>query len=255
MNEAVNQGPVVLRALGRKSLPDSILLAAGRYHFVRLFKHDFFALTALFERADGHRVVLKVGRTADILGLPAGWIGRWLTAREARIYRALAHLPQVPAFAGMWGRSGFAHEYVPGHPLGPNEPVADDFFDQLDTLISQIHSQRMAYVDLEKSENIIVATDGKPVLIDFQISWDVPRAWMRRLPVVSSLTKLLQHMDRYHLIKHRRRYRPDQLSAQILDGFKAPWFIRLHRAVVRPLQKIRRGTLRRVDPGFDSAPR
>jgi hypothetical protein len=63
-------------------------------------------------------------------------------------------------------------------------------------------------------------------------------------------------MDRYHLLKHRRRNRPDQLAPEQLDeSFNLPGYIRLHRALTRPLQVVRRGLLRRLDPEYAAARR
>ena len=56
-------------ALGRNSPPETIRVCGAEYRFARVFKHDFFACTALYEGPAG-KVVLKLGRQADILGLP-----------------------------------------------------------------------------------------------------------------------------------------------------------------------------------------
>lgn len=243
--------PALLKALGRKTFPEILHLPGGAYALARQFKHDFFAATALYKRDNGHAVVLKMGRSADVLGVPAGWIGRFLTRREARMYRALADVENVPAFVAMYGDYGFVHEYVEGHELRRDESVSDQFFDELATLIATIHARGMAYVDLEKCENIIVSDEGKPVLIDFQISWDQPPRWCRHIPPLPWLMRELQRMDRYHLLKHRRRTRPDQLDAdRLASSADIPAVIRLHRAIVRPLQLLRRGFLRRVDPEY-----
>ncbi len=248
--------PSLLKALGRARFPDALDLPAGKYRLVRVFKHDFFAATGLFQSDDGRQAVLKIGRISDLMGLPGRWIGRYLARREARIYRALADLEAVPDFLGMWHDCGFVHEFVPGHELQKGEAVGDEFFDQLDALIGSVHGRAMAYVDLEKCENIIVGDDGLPYLIDFQISWHVPGWWGSRFPPSVWLRGLLQEMDRYHLLKHRRRNRPDQLAPEQLDeSFNLPGYIRLHRALTRPLQIVRRGLLRRLDPEHATARR
>ena len=63
-------------------------------------------------------------------------------------------------------------------------------------------------------------------------------------------------MDTYHLLKHRRRTRPDQLSeAQRDPTYGLPWHIRAHRRLIAPLQKVRRSVLKRLDPGHADAPK
>lgn len=241
--------PSWLKALGRRDLPSEVHLPGGVYALEREFKHDFFAATGLYRRADDHRVVVKFGRRGPVLGLPGAFLGRWLVGREARIYQALADLPGVPKFAGCIA-GAFAHEYVPGHPLGRREYQPPAFYDRLERLIHALHRRGMAYVDLEKCENIIVGDDGRPHLIDFQISWHVPGA-AGRIPPLRWIRAWLQRMDDYHLLKHRGRQRAARGDAQTAT-VQPPVYIRIHRAIVRPLQRVRRGFLRRVDPEWRS---
>jgi hypothetical protein len=237
-----------LRALGREKLPETIMLPAGRFRFVRLFKHDFFAVTALYA-GPGGKAVLKVGRKADFLGLPCAWIGRLLARHEARLYHRLQDIDAVPRYLGRWGRHGFVHAYVEGHPMRKGERVPDDFFARLKAAIAAIHARRMAYVDLEKPQNVIVGDDGRPYLIDFQIAFDASGPSRARAWVATPILKLLQDADRYHLGKLQRRTRPDQLSADELAAtYRKPWYIDAHRWLTHPATRLRRRSLERLDP-------
>ena len=247
--------PHSLRALGRERLPETISVPAGEFRFVKLFKHDFFAVTALYEGPAG-TVVLKVGRQADFLGLPCEWIGRFLAGHEARNYLRLKDLEAVPQFLGMWGRHGFVHTYVNGHAMRKGEHVPDDFFRRLREAIDAIHRRDMAYVDLEKPQNVIVGDDGRPYLIDFQISWHLSRRYGGGLWLAKLVLKRLQGADRYHLGKLQRRTRPDQLTTeQLAATYRRPWYINLHRWLTRPAAQIRRRTLKRLDPQRQSGER
>lgn len=240
--------PYSLTALGCERLPPSISLPTGEFRFVKLFKHDFFAVTALY-KGPGGKVVLKVGRKADFLGLPCGWMGRILARHEADAYRRLRDLDTVPRFLGMWGRHGFAHAYVEGHPMRKGEHVPDDFFSRLRNAVNAIHRRRMAYVDLEKPQNVIVGDDGRPYLIDFQISWHLPRRYGGTLWPATYVLKRLQDADRYHIGKLQRRTRPDQLTPeQLASTYRTPWYINVHRWLTRPAMLFRRRTLQRLDP-------
>jgi hypothetical protein len=240
--------PANLLALGRNSPPETIRVRGAEYRFARLFKHDFFACTALYEGSAG-QVVLKLGRQADILGLPARWIGRWLAAHEAGVYASLSDLDAVPELLGRWGETGIVHRFVEGRPLARSEKVSDEFFGLLNEAVAEIHARHMAYVDLEKPQNVIAGSDGKPYLIDFQISWRLeprlggesrPARWLRRR---------LQQGDRYHLLKLQRRVRPDQLTAEeIRRSYYKPFYVRLHGWLTSPLTRLRRRTLSRLDP-------
>jgi predicted Ser/Thr protein kinase len=240
--------PPSLRALGRRSLPTVIEVEGRTYAQRRVFKNDFFAATALYEGPTG-KVILKVQRQASFLLLPLGWVGRLLAAREAAALQRLSDVPGVPRLIGRWGKTGIVREYIAGRTLSPKEHVPDDFHEQLRALIAAIHAKDMAYVDLEKCENVLVGEDGRPYLFDFQIAWFLPRRWGGNLQPATAFRRWLQAGDRYHLIKLQRRTRPDQLTPEALAvSYRKPWFVRVHHVVTRPFTRVRRAVLNRVDP-------
>ena len=240
--------PPSLTALGRRPLPAEIALGSSHYTHRRTFKNDFFAVTALYEGEAG-RVLLKVGRQAPFLFVPLGWLGRLLAAREQAIMQCLGDLEGVPRMLGRWGRTGVVREFIEGHPLDTGGPVPDDFHARLGALVGRIHQRGLAYVDLEKCDNVLVGDDGKPYLFDFQIAWYLPRRWGGELWPLRGLRAWFQAGDRYHLLKLRRRTRPDQMSPEDLAAsYRKPWYVRLHRALTWPLQWCRRRILNRVDP-------
>ncbi len=243
-----------LRALGRRDLPPGVSVGGRTYLHVRTVKHDFFAATGFYDAADGERVVLKVGRVNGVLGLPGGLFGRWAAARETRFHATLADVPGVPAVLGRVGATGFVHAFVPGRPLsdrGPDGrplPVPDPFFDDLAALLAEVHRRRVAYVDANKPQNILVGDDGRPHLIDFQISYDLHELGDTALN--RRVLARLQREDLYHLLKHKRRVRPDLLTpAEAAAGRRKSWAIRLHRAAFAPYFRLRRGTMRRLRAG------
>ena len=244
----VRQTPPSLRALGRRSLPPVIEVEGQSYSHRRLFKSDFFAATALYEGPTG-KVILKVQRQASFLLIPLGWVGRWLAAREAAALNRLSGIPGVPRLIGRWGRTGIVREYIEGRTLSSKEHVPDDFHERLRGLIEAIHAQDMAYVDLEKCENVLVGDDGRPYLFDFQIAWYLPRRWGGELLPAKLLRHWLQAGDRYHLIKQHRRTRPDQLNDEArAASYAKPWFVRMHHFITRPFTRARRALLKRIDP-------
>ena len=93
---ATKETPAYLLALGKEPVPESVEIAGASYRLVRVFKHDFFAATALYV-GDAGKVILKLGRQASFFGLPLGWIGKWHVRRECRFYAALADLDAVHA--------------------------------------------------------------------------------------------------------------------------------------------------------------
>ncbi len=246
--------PAWLRALGREDLPTTLSVEGRRYEHAKTFKHDFFAATGLYTIVDvgdplaqshgpSPRVILKVGRRISILGIPMAWIGRFLGRRESRLLGMTAGVVGVPRFLGMWGPTGIIHDYVEGRPLGRRDRPDDDFFPRLSEMLDELHAMDIAYVDLEKPENILLGDDGRPHLIDFQISLD-GTGWLARLWPSRKLRQILKSADRYHLMKHWRRLRPDQLTPeQVAQSYKAPFYIAWHRAVFRPFTRVRRQIL------------
>jgi hypothetical protein len=235
-----------LFALPGATLPAEVVCNGVTYRLVETFKHDFFAATGLYQGSAG-QVVLKMGRTNELFSIPMLWIGRFLTQREVRLYRRAEDLPGVPKFVGTVGEAGFLHEFVPGHPLQRREAVSDTFFDELYAMLRELHRRGIAYVDLNKRQNVLVGDDGKPYLIDFQISLDLPPTGWRRFGPVQWFLRRFQNADIYHFLKHKRRLRPDLLDedeARTVNEL-SPW-IRVHRSVARPLTQLRRRWLRRV---------
>lgn len=233
-----------LSALGGADLPASVTFASERYEHRRTFKHDFFAATGLYESAAQKRIVVKIGRVAPAFGIPLRWIGRILTDHESRLYQLAQGIPGVPEFTGRFGATGLAHAYIEGRPLAKGDVPPDDFFPRLAALLEALHEREAAYVDLEKRENVLLGEDGRPYLIDFQISWHVPANRGGRTDFFRMIRGMLQSSDRYHLYKHWRRMRPDQLQGVVAARFgRPPLWIRWHRAIFRPLTLIRRQVL------------
>ena len=240
--------PAWLLALGRAAPPETVEVAGREYRLEEVFKHDFFACTGLYRDGE-ERVVVKIGRVASLFGLPLSWIGRLLAWHEATVYREVDDLDIVPRFTGRAGRCGIAHAYVDGHPLVRGERVRDDFFDRLDAGLAEIHRRGIAYVDLEKPENVLVGADGSPYLFDFQVAcrWPfrrggnwIPYRW---------LLAWLQQADRYHVAKLRRRCRPDLLSDEALAASRRrPAHVRYYTRLTKPISRLRRRVLNRVDP-------
>ncbi len=238
-----------IRALGRDDPPERITIGGQTHNRVSIFKHDFFAATALYE-GPGGKIVLKLGRHAPFLGVPMAWIGRLLIRHESRLYALVDGIDGIPKFVGRWGDNAFAHAFIPGHQLTRNEFVNDEFFDRLSDLIYELHRRDVAYVDMEKAENVLVGEDDRPYLIDFQISWHLRPNRGGRTSLARFVLRVLQDADRYHLLKHRRRQRPDLMSpADLAASYTPPLSISWHRYLFRPLTRLRRRALRQIEEG------
>jgi hypothetical protein len=234
-----------MRALGKRGLPASFVIDGVAYRLTKTIKHDFFAATGFYADPAGTPVVLKMGRTEEFWGVPLLWLGKWLCEREMRFYRRLGDLPNVPAVVGRVGKTGFVHAYVFGNPLSKDRPVPDGFFPALDRLMDELHRRDVAYVDTNKPENILQGDDGLPHLIDFQISYDLHD--LGDWPWSRWLLRRFQREDRYHLLKHKKKLRRDQMTEkELADAERRSWVIRLHRFLTKPYFLIRRRTFKRL---------
>ena len=262
--DPVKPRPRWLRALGHDDPPTPITVDNRRYRRLRIYKHDAFAATGLYAAEDDpdQRIIAKFARRQSAFGIPMAWLGRWFHAREVQVYRRLADSPLIPQLLGPVQFDGrpwphaLARVYVAGHPLGHHERPADDYFPQLQQLLELFHARRVAVVDLNKRDNLLVAPDGRPHLMDFQISLTAPAkpgesldepwswTWWSPLDFRRWLFGPAARADRYHLMKHWLRHRPDQLieAQRDLDQYR-PVGVRLFRKFVRPIHIARRKLL------------
>lgn len=235
-----------MRAMGKSDPPETLAIDGLTWRRTKIVKHDFFAATAFYHQPQtNRRAVLKISRSLDFAGVPLAWLGRWLCRRELRFYRALADLPNIPAILATVGQTGFVHDYVPGRPLSRDRPVPDGFFDQLQELLAEMHRRNLAYVDTNKPENILLGDDGRPHLIDFQISVDLTDFGDNRL--TRWVLRHFQQADFYHVLKHKKRLRRDEITPAELEAVtrRSP-LIRLHRWVFKPYFRFRRRTFERL---------
>ena len=234
-----------MRALGRDGLPETFDVDGTRFTLDRTLKHDFYAATGLYVDGDNRKAVLKMGRVIPFFGIPMHWIGRRLCAREIRFYSALSDLPNVPRILGRVGSTGFVHAYVEGEQLSRERPVPDGFFDDLNALIRELHRRDITYVDTNKPQNILVGANGLPYLIDFQISYDYATFGNHFLS--RWLMARAKREDCYHILKHKRRFRPDELTPdERVRANQVSTFIRIHRFVTKPYFVIRRALFKRL---------
>ena len=249
-----------MHALGRDGLPPTVRAAGHTYHIRQFVKHDFFAATGFYDDVStGEPVVIKFGRNTSFYGLPTAWIGRWLVRRETRFYERLADVPNVPRLIGRAGKSAFVHAFIPGKPLKKGEPVPDGFFDDLLTLVDRLAGRGIALVDTSKPENILLGEDGRPYVIDFQISYDT-RALLNCWPARRGAAAVHPHRpvpraqaqaaDAARPV-HRRR--PGRRAAAALGDPLAPAagpaILRGSPAVVRAFARYRPADARRVQIG------
>jgi hypothetical protein len=145
----------------------------------------------------------------------SAWVARRLLAREQRALRALAGLPGVPQEPQRLAADRLARTYLEGTPLHRASALPEDFFEQLEVLVQAVHRRGVCHNDLHKEQNVLVLSDGRPGLIDFQLASVHRRA--------SALRRSRCGDDLRHVAKHRLRYlrrgapkAPEERSARAL---------------------------------------
>ena len=232
------------KALGHKPVPSRLNIDnIGICSLKSVFKHDFFACTALYTAHDSSKIIVKFNRTSDFIGFPLKWLGIWLCQNELKILNLIHDIEDTPYLIARVGHTGFAYRFIEGDVLAIRPQLPDTFFDDLEILVSKLHSRNIVYLDMNKRGNIILGDDGKPKLVDFQISQYINWVWPVK-PLGSLLLKMLIKEDIYHIRKHKRRLAKHLMTpAQIAASRRVSLPVRIHRFLTRPLTRARRAFL------------
>jgi predicted Ser/Thr protein kinase len=242
------------RQLRGVDLPERVEMLGGVYRRRQVLKRDFYATVGVYDHLGSglpECVLLKIYHTDSFVGLPLAAAGRWLCRREMRCYELLDGVVGIPRLLGRYGESGLVREFIPGCNLREYRRRAmpdERFFPRLANILEQVHARGISHNDLSKPENVLVTTDGAPVLIDFQIAL---RAGTWRWPVLcfvgQFLMRYMKWIDRYHLNKLHRRARPTDFSEEQLRQARAKGvLLRLHGWLLRkPYRAIRHQVMNR----------
>jgi RIO-like serine/threonine protein kinase len=135
-------------------------------------------------------------------------LARHLMRRE---YRALTRLGQDGGIPGIplaikLERTQLARTWIEGAPMQLARPRDPAYFRAASRLLRRLHAANVIHNDLAKETNWLVTPDGRPALVDFQLAM-TPR---KR----GALARSLGHDDLRHLLKHKRTYVPDRLTAR-----------------------------------------
>ena len=235
---------VNMRALGKANLPASVTVDGRACRLSMTFKHSFVSAVGLYE-CGADRVVLKCYRSASFCGIPLAWTGRLMAEHEAAMLRRVQDIRGVPGLRGRHGRTGILRDYVPGEALARSTRVGEDFFPDLFRILGQLHERGVAYVDLEKAENVLLGEDGLPHLIDFQLAFFLSDRWGGGTAVGRFIRAQLQQADLYHARKHSRHLVGEELSEQELArARRKPWVVKLCNLIYAPYMALRRRVFR-----------
>lgn len=141
---------------------------------------------------------------------PLGWYGRFTLARE---WRLLEHLDDGDAAAPIprpLARvpDAIVLTFLEGETLSRRARLAPDFFDRFTAILDGIHAAGVLHLDLRQRQNVLVAPDGSPRVLDFGAAmhlgrWGAIGRW---------LVRRFGFIDRWAVLKLKSKYAPEQMN-------------------------------------------
>lgn len=190
---------------------------------VHTYKRDALGTVFLDARC-APPVVVRDTSAAGCLARP---LARYLAQREAAALRAASDVGGVPRLIGFDGRV-LRRSYIDGTPMYEAAPRARNYFKLALRLLRRLHARGITHNDAAKEANWLCTPEGTPALVDFQLAY----APQRR----TRLFRVLAREDLRHLLKHKRYYLPDALTARqraLLD--RPALSARMWRRLFKPL--------------------
>jgi len=128
-----------------------------------------------------------------------------------REHRALSRLALGDGVDGVprilhLGDARLTRSWIEGDPMQVVKPRDPAYFRAALRLLRRLHAANVIHNDLAKETNWLVTPDGRPALVDFQLAMTLTRR--------GALARALGHDDLRHLLKHKRSYLPDRLTAR-----------------------------------------
>ena len=180
--------------------------SGGRFELDTVLKRDIFSTIerGVWHDADGEHPAVR----RHYAGVK-WWVkplARHFARREARaLRRANGSGHTVPVFALEEG--WLVRGFVDGLPLQIARPVGNAaWFAAAREGLRQVHRRGIAHNDLAKPQNWLYAADGGAVLMDFQLAV----CFSRR----TKLFRIAAYEDIRHLLKHKRSFCPEALTAR-----------------------------------------
>jgi RIO-like serine/threonine protein kinase len=164
-------------------------------------------------KADVFGSVWRMGDTVVRNANAARPWARWLAVRlMRREHRALSRLAlgagmqEVPRVISLAPRM-LTRSWIEATPMQLAKPRDPAYFHAAARLLRRLHAADVIHNDLAKETNWLVTPDGRPALVDFQLAMTLPAGR-------GALARALGHDDIRHLLKHKRSYVPERLTAR-----------------------------------------
>jgi hypothetical protein len=184
---------------------DDAAVLSARWTDGVLLKRDVFSTV---ERGRFHGEGGEVDAVLRRLDQVPWWSylpARHLFARERRALGKARGLQVGPEL--LWsGRQALVRGFIDGVALHLAKPVGDvAYFRSAKRTLRKLHRAGICHNDLAKEQNWLRGSDGRAYLTDFQLA----ACFKTR----SRLFRIAAYEDLRHLLKHKRSYAPDALTA------------------------------------------
>jgi hypothetical protein len=177
---------------------------AGRWRSSVLLKRDVFSTIERGRFRTEAGEVEAVLRSLDAVPWWSRGLAHFLFRRERRALAIAGPLGICPPLL-FAGRSVLVRGWIDGVPLHIAKPHGDTaYFRSAKAALRTLHRAGITHNDLAKEQNWLYA-DGRAYITDFQLA----SCFRRR----GALFRLARYEDLRHLLKHKRRYAPDALTA------------------------------------------
>jgi predicted Ser/Thr protein kinase len=195
-----------------------------------VLKADIFGTVAHCRQAGQELIVRDVRRAHGPL---SRFLGRRLANREARALRQLDGIApdRMPRSVGV-ASDLFLRSYIPGRSLRDHPQANPDYYSDALDLLRRMHAAGVVHNDLEKPENWLVTTDGRPAIVDFQIAMIFANtdSWLFRLGAREDLR---------HLYKNKRRFCREALTEAEAGLVKRKsWMAMLNARTFKPVYRL-----------------
>ncbi len=178
---------------------------AGRWQTDIVLKRDIFSTVerGRFKTAAGE--VDAVLRRIDSVPWWSRPLARLLFRHERNVLARANELGVAPSLL-FAGRRALVRGWINGVALHIAKPQGDrNYFRSAKVALRKLHRAGICHNDLAKEQNWLRGSDGRAYLTDFQLAMHFRRNGL--------FYRLAAYEDLRHLLKHKRRYAPDALTA------------------------------------------
>lgn len=155
-------------------------------------------------------------------------IARMLLNHEASVLKALHGLEGIPRLLEHRPGRHFTVEYREGKHVSecPRERLTLQVYERMVDLVRRMHARRVVHLDLRQRRNVLIGSDGAPIIVDFQSSIRFPENG-----IFNPLFEICRWVDRSALIRWKNRYfrslmtAADKAFARIHSLLRPIWFV------------------------------